>query len=84
MYQSYDEAFRALIFHEELEVARGGQLIKHADGLRIRLFNQPDDEEGEIVFELNPSVEPSEDWKWAATTEEVRQAYHSFAAENSI
>ena len=66
MYQSYDEAFHALLSDEGLEAARGGQIIKRNGGFTCRLFNQSYNREDEVVFELNPSIEPGE-VEWIAT-----------------
>jgi hypothetical protein len=84
MIRTYEEAFAALLTAEGLEEAGGGQIYKCPDGFAVRLFNQPQDDTCEIVFELNPSIEPGETWKWLALTEEAEEAFRAYLALNRL
>ena len=76
MYNSFSECYSALLQNEELDVARGGQVIKTIDGFNYRLHGQPDID-GEILLEINPSSTPEVTWRVSYGSEGARQAYRA-------
>jgi hypothetical protein len=39
---------------------------------------QPDDEQGELFLEINPSSTPEVTWRYIALTKEAQEAYNAF------
>ncbi len=78
MYQTFDESMHAFLTDAGLDDAGGGQILKHGEEFTYRLFNQPDNEENEILLELNPSITPEPKWRVIIPSDEGRKAYEAF------
>lgn len=76
---TFEEAMRSLLSDADLDAARGGVIIKHDDGqFTYRLHGQPDDEQGELFLEINPSSTPEVTWRYITLSREAQEAYQAF------
>ena len=78
MYNSFDEAFAALLDDPSLDEARGGQVLRTEQEFDYWLYGQPE-KDGDVFLEMNPSSTPTVKWRpLFVAGQEAEQAYRAF------